>query len=101
MQGFLRTWCAVSAKRNPAVLLDQAALPWFAELNRSLEDRLDDDAFRARMKGAARQLHALATEILERALVGYPQLDTSVLRAAIGAPAAAGGPALLFEALPD
>jgi hypothetical protein len=32
---------------KPAVMLDQASLPWFAELNRSLNDTLDDAQFRA------------------------------------------------------
>ena len=35
---------------NPAVMLDQASLPWFAALNKSLLDRLDDAAFRERIR---------------------------------------------------
>ena len=57
--------------RDPAVMLDQAALPWFAELNRSLTDRLDDDAaFRERIRGSTRQMRALAAEIGARAGAG-------------------------------
>ena len=40
--GLLADWSAVSDKPNRAVMLDQAALPWFAELNASLNDQLDD-----------------------------------------------------------
>jgi flavin-dependent dehydrogenase len=88
VQDFLRAWCAVSAKRNPAVMLDQASVPWFAELNRSLEDPLDDDAFRAKLCAGARRLRTLAAEIAERGCTDYPQLDAGALRAAIEA---AGG----------
>src|SRR5690606_33546401 len=60
MQTFLREWSKLSARRNEAVLLDQAALPWFAELNRGLRDRLDDEAFRARMIEYTALLNSLA-----------------------------------------
>ena len=39
VQALLRAWSASRpgpTVANPAVMLDQAALPWFAELNRSL-----------------------------------------------------------------
>ena len=81
VQDFLRAWSAVSAKRNPAVMLDQAALPWFAELNRSLTDTLDDNAFRARLQKSTGQLRALARELLERAWREHPGLDGSALSA--------------------
>ncbi len=45
-------------------MLDHAALPWFAELNRSLNDRLDDDAFVRRMRQSVDRLTALAAELL-------------------------------------
>ena len=48
--------------RGPA-MLDQASLPWFAELNRGLRDVLDDDAFRRRIATNVEQLEALAVEI--------------------------------------
>jgi flavin-dependent dehydrogenase len=83
MQDFLRAWSAKSPKRNPAVMLDQAALPWFAELNRSLGDRLDDAAFQARMRGSTEQLRALAGEILRRAVGEHPGLDQRALRAVL------------------
>lgn len=83
MQDFLRAWSGKSAKRNAAVMLDQAALPWFAELNRSLGDQLDDAAFQARMRASAEQLRALAGEILRRAGGEHPGLDDRALRAVL------------------
>jgi flavin-dependent dehydrogenase len=84
LQGFLRAWSAVSRRRNPPVLLDHAALPWFAELNRSLTDRLDDRAFVQRLKDSTARLDLLAAEILERATRDHPALDGSGLRAELG-----------------
>jgi flavin-dependent dehydrogenase len=88
VQGFLRAWGEVSARRNPAVMLDQAAMPWFAELNRSLTDTLDDAAYRQRLREATARLATLAQQIADRALAEHPQLDAAALHAAI---AAAGG----------
>jgi hypothetical protein len=85
VQGFLRGWGRLSQRRNPAVMLDQARLPWFAELNRSLQDPLDDAAFRQRLQLAEERLRALALEILVRATGEHPSLDGSRLRAAIDA----------------
>lgn len=82
MQRLLRAWGehtapvdpAAARALNPARMLDQASLPWFAELNRSLRDRLDDTGFRDRMQGNVAQLEQLAGEILGRALADAPQL---------------------------
>ena len=92
VQTFLRAWSAVSARRNPAVMLDQAALPWFAELNRSLGDPLDDAAFRARIRGSTQQLRGLAVEMLARVRTEHPTLDSSGLQAVLDRVPA--GPAL-------
>lgn len=100
-QAFFRDWSAVSHRRNPAVLLDQAALPWFAELNRSLNDTLDDDAFRHRMRQSVDRLSALAGEMLARASRDHPGLDGGALSALLAqatAPAGAPPGALLFAA---
>jgi flavin-dependent dehydrogenase len=83
VQNFLRAWSGLSAKRNPAVMLDQASLPWFAELNRSLNDTLDDTQFRARLRASTAQLRTLATEMLERACGEHPALDSAALRAVL------------------
>ena len=88
VQDFMRAWGTVSAKRNPAQMLDQASVPWFVELNRSLQDMQDDTAFREQLRGAARRLRMLATEIAERGRGDHPALDASALRGAI---VAAGG----------
>ena len=85
VQDFLRAWGRVSARRNPAVMLDQARLPWFAELNRSLLDEVDEAGFRRRLVLAEQRLRALALELLRRACAEHPGLDGSRLRAAIAA----------------
>jgi len=85
VQALLRDWGRLSQRRNPPVMLDQAALPWFAELNRSLEDPLDDEAFRLRLQQAEQRLRALALELLERAIGEHPALDGSRLRTLIHA----------------
>jgi flavin-dependent dehydrogenase len=87
-QAFLRAWSLVSAKRNPAVMLDQAALPWFAELNRGLNDTLDDAQFRARVRASTEQLRTLAAEMLARACDEHPALDGGALRALLATGAA-------------
>ena len=81
VQQFLRTWSGHSQKRNPAVMLDQAALPWFAELNRSLNDARDDNAaFTRRITASTLQLQRLANDILNRACAEHPSIDDRVLR---------------------
>ena len=103
VQAWLRLWSGASAKRNRAVMLDQASAPWFAELNRGLEDVLDDAAFRAKLKLAARRLRALAGEMLARGLSEHPGLDGSALQAVIEAcgGTVAFGHEMLFPALVD
>jgi hypothetical protein len=85
MQDFLREWSRVAPKRNDAVLLDQASLPWFAELNRGLRDELDEEAFRARMKEYTALLDSLAKEIVDRACQQCPQLDAGRVRQLLSA----------------
>ena len=102
VQALLHDWSAAAEApvANPARLLDQAALPWFAELNRSLIDTLDDAAFRERIRFSTRQMAQLAAEIAERALqtrgVTRPALATLLA----GRPAAAGAPMLFPIAEP-
>lgn len=96
MQPFMREWSAKSARRNAATMLDQAALPWFAELNRSLQDRLDDEAFRQRIEQNTKLLENLAAQIVAHAREQTPGLDTSAIEAVLGH-ACASGPALLFD----
>ncbi|MDE2565424.1 MAG: tryptophan 7-halogenase [Burkholderiales bacterium] len=84
MQAFLRAWGGVSLRRNPPVMLDQASIPWFAELNRRLLDRCDEAGFRAGLRQAAVRLQQLALEIGERAQADHPALDTAGLLSAVG-----------------
>jgi flavin-dependent dehydrogenase len=101
VQNFLRQWSTRSQKRNPAVMLDQASIPWFAELNRSLNDNLDTDGFVARIRGSHTQLQQLATEILQRALSDHPTLDTRELVASLPAQAVEAEPADNASMLPE
>ena len=87
VQTFMREWSTFSEKKNPAVMLDQASLPWFAALNRSLNDELDDAQFRERIRASTVQLNVLASEMLERACNEHPALDGSGLRALLPASA--------------
>jgi flavin-dependent dehydrogenase len=95
MQPFLRAWSRASEKRNPPVMIDQAALAWFVELNRGLRDSLSDEAFKERMRANVQQLQALAAELIERALARYPQLDAQALRALLPAAGCVRSGALL------
>ncbi len=82
VQHFLRAWGTVSQRRNLPVMLDQASVPWFVELNRSLHDAgLSDEAFRQRIRQAALTLQQLAGELLQRGLEEHPGLDGSALKA--------------------
>jgi hypothetical protein len=88
MQVFMRHWGDETAAipgdpasplDNPAQMLDQAGLAWFAELNRSLGDaRLDDAAFAERLRRNIDQLEQLAAEIVGMALRRTPALARHV-----------------------
>ena len=96
MQLFLREWSAVSKQDNPAQMLDQARLDWFAEMNRGLTDPLDDVAFKQRINAMLTQLDGLAQEIVARATTAYPALDGSKVLSFIGDAAAWKGASMLF-----
>ena len=95
MQKFMREWSLQSAKHNTAAMLDQAALPWFAELNRSLSDELDEEGFRARIKDKTALLSALAHQIIGLACGQIPTLDGSEITRLVGEESPAY-PSLLF-----
>ena len=85
MQVFMRNWGEATASQPEASctrppMLDQASLPWFAELNRSLKDVLDDDAFRERIRNNVAQLDALAGEIVAMAAHDAPELVAMIPR---------------------
>lgn len=79
MQLFFRVWNEVSAKRNPQQMLDQASLPWFAQLNKELRDDLTDAQFAARIDEQLLQLQALAAEIVVASRKDYPALEAQAL----------------------
>jgi flavin-dependent dehydrogenase len=85
MQDFLRAWSAVSDRHNPATLLDQAGLEWFAELNRGLRDPLDDEAFKRRIRATTAQLRQLAREIVATACARHPHLPAEPVLALLDA----------------
>jgi flavin-dependent dehydrogenase len=89
LQAFFRAWSARSARRNPPRMLDQASLPWFAELNRGLADRLDDAGFERRMADNFARLDQLAWQIVSRACAEHPGLEAREVRALLGGRASA------------
>ena len=95
VQALLREWSTHSHKHNPAVMIDQASMPWFAELNRSLGDTLDDAQFRSRLRESTARLQALAGEIAGRACSAYPALEGGAWRARVAACGPAAGAAAL------
>jgi len=101
VQNFLRQWSTRSLKRNAAVMLDQAAMPWFAELNRSLNDELDTEGFVARIRASHARLQRLAAEILQRALSEHPVLNSDELAPLLPADAADGEPTDMDCMLPE
>ena len=68
MQRFFQRWHAASPARNPRGMLDQQKLPWFAGMNETLHDRLDDGALRSRLRGNVALLEGLAAGIVEQAV---------------------------------
>lgn len=97
MQNFMREWSKLSPKRNAAVMFDQAALPWFAELNRGLRDQVDEEGFRARIRQYAGLLNTLAMQIVDRACEQCPDLSAAEVRQLLNGAKAASAGALLFE----
>jgi hypothetical protein len=98
VQDFLRAWDEAGPTANPPRLLDQASLPWFAELNRSLMDELDDAQFAARMTESLVRLRALAAQLMARAKASHPALDGGALTALLAAQPVAESADLLFPA---
>jgi flavin-dependent dehydrogenase len=98
VQKLLREWSGRSTSGNPSVMLDQAALPWFAELNRGLRDELDEAGFVARMQATTGKLAALAGEIARQAGEQCPGLDVSDLEGQLRLPGQLAGAPLLFGA---
>ncbi len=98
MQPFLRQWSGHSRRDNPPVMLDQASLGWFVELNRGLRDCLDDDQFPLRVRDTTAQLAALAAQITRCACAECPEVDASALNALLPKSGAHGTESMLFDA---
>jgi 2-polyprenyl-6-methoxyphenol hydroxylase-like FAD-dependent oxidoreductase len=96
VQTLLRRWGEAGAGGNPARMIDQATIPWFAELNRGLKDKLDSQQFDARLDQSIARLELLADEIVERALLSQPALNVTELSALIKRGSSIGARPLLF-----
>jgi flavin-dependent dehydrogenase len=87
MQALLRDWGARNAAGGRDLLprdgrlLDQAAIPWFHELNRQLNDSPAEAAFIERTRRDVVQLHALAAELLAQARSAHAGIDDHGLAA--------------------
>jgi flavin-dependent dehydrogenase len=104
VQSLLRAWSAARPLiqvANPAVMLDQASLPWFSDLNKSLNDTLDDAGFRERIRHSTRQMRALAAEIAGRAEAGagavVPTLSKLLEQTIVDGDPAVSATPMLFE----
>jgi len=67
MQLLLRRVAGSETGTNAARMIDQCELPWFAELNRGLRDRLDDTQLQQRIEHHAALLRRLAAQIARQA----------------------------------
>ena len=83
MQPLLRAWSDACPHGTPedGRLLDQFDIGWFREMNRMLHDRVDADAFIARVDDNLGHMQDLAMEIRERIRESAPSVDTSTLDA--------------------
>lgn len=90
VQAFFREWSSVSAKRSAPVMLDQASMAWFAELNRSLTDSLDETAFRERLRQSYGKLLQLAAQMRDLSQAQYPTLRAAKLNDVLQAAQPAG-----------
>ena len=94
MQAFFLRWHACSQGRNPRAMLNQGDLPWFAAMNATLHDRLDDAGVRVRLRENVTLLQGLAANIVERAAAD----GGDSLREAMDDLASAQPPPVLFQA---
>ncbi|HEY4555912.1 MAG TPA: tryptophan 7-halogenase, partial [Lysobacter sp.] len=100
MQVLLREWGernredAPDATRLDGRMLDQYRIDWFNELNRALEDELDEAAFVARVQGNVELMRVLAAELLAQGRVEHPGLGDHGLPALTAGAARDGEPLL-------
>jgi len=74
VQAFFQPWHDVSDGRNRKVMLDQRDLAWFADMNSTLHDALDDETLAERLRDNVRMMRLLAASIVERAVDDHPSL---------------------------
>ncbi|MEO7071597.1 MAG: tryptophan 7-halogenase [Rhodanobacter sp.] len=74
MQALFLQWHAAGGGQTRREMLDQCALPWFAELNATLYDALDDAGVRARLRDNVRMLDGLADALVLQASAADPAL---------------------------
>ena len=100
VQALLREWGQRNSQAGLPVdiatdtMLDQSRIPWFAEMNRALNDELDDEAFVERIHANVARMEALAAEVLARARAAHPGIGGDALEAALGDTGAASGESL-------
>lgn len=66
------------------VFLDQAEIAWFANLNAALKAKLDDSAFRQRLRDNVQRLRDLARLLRQRAVAAHADIDTSAVGSVLG-----------------
>ena len=83
VQALLRDWGARNggAQAPDGRLLDQYGIAWFHEMNRALNDTLDDEALFARLGANVARMRWLAVEILARARDAHADLSDHGLEA--------------------
>ena len=96
VQAFLNRWSDVSKRHNPARMLDQSRLAWFAELNRGLTDKLNEENFKLRIEEMLTQLDVMAVEIVNYARTAHPELDGDEVLSFVSQDVEAGGVSMLF-----
>ena len=100
MQPFFREWSKHSQKRNPARIIDQQKVQWFAALNESMSLQMDDVALGAHLSATADLLARLVLAISQQAKAGAPSVDSTgpgQILAQFEAPASPPGEDLLRE----
>jgi flavin-dependent dehydrogenase len=98
MQALLREWGERNGTHPPphdGRLLDQYRIDWFHEMNRALNDTLDNDAFAARIDSNVARMAWLTREVLARARREHPEIGDHGLDALLASGDEAATPASL------
>jgi hypothetical protein len=74
MQALFLRWHAAEPGHSRREMLDQCALDWFARLNATLADTLDDAGMRERLRHNVQLLQGLADAITAQAAQADPAL---------------------------